>query len=210
MLDGRVLGASQVEYKPFGKPPLKREQRWFTQGLGVVPASNSDASLENEARHLNRPRRAGSGGPCVWQQCMLNPPVRDSREIHRRGRCSKQSPSKVAWQQESSPGRNVPASKGACWHWRFCGTVRKAAGASFGLFHVWFDGAGMLDASAGSLLLRTHVQTGSCLICRSLSGTCNKWAAIFEQPPSSMAWLEPENFQCLKNFHGHLARANMA
>ena len=30
--------------------------------------------------------------------------------------------------------------------------------------------AGMLDASAGSLLLRTHVQTGSCLICRSLSG----------------------------------------
>ena len=29
--------------------------------------------------------------------------------------------------------------------------------------------------------------------------------AIFEQPPSSMALLEPENFQCLKNFHGHLA-----
>ena len=27
MLDGRVLGASQVEYKPFGKPPLKREPR---------------------------------------------------------------------------------------------------------------------------------------------------------------------------------------
>ena len=25
MLDGRVLEASQVEYKPFGKPPLKRE-----------------------------------------------------------------------------------------------------------------------------------------------------------------------------------------
>ena len=24
MLDGRVLEASQVEYKPFGKPPLKR------------------------------------------------------------------------------------------------------------------------------------------------------------------------------------------
>ena len=24
-LDGQVLGASQVEYKPFGKPPLKRE-----------------------------------------------------------------------------------------------------------------------------------------------------------------------------------------
>ena len=27
MLDGRVLGASRVEYKPFGKPPLKREDR---------------------------------------------------------------------------------------------------------------------------------------------------------------------------------------
>ena len=27
MLDGRVLEASQVEYKPFGKPPLKREVR---------------------------------------------------------------------------------------------------------------------------------------------------------------------------------------
>ena len=29
--------------------------------------------------------------------------------------------------------------------------------------------------------------------------------AILEQPPSSMAWLEPENFQCLQNFHGRLA-----
>ena len=27
MLDGRVLQASQVEYKPFGKPPLQREAR---------------------------------------------------------------------------------------------------------------------------------------------------------------------------------------
>ena len=35
MLDGRVLGASQVEYKPFGKLPLKREkeqQPWRTAG----------------------------------------------------------------------------------------------------------------------------------------------------------------------------------
>ena len=29
--------------------------------------------------------------------------------------------------------------------------------------------------------------------------------AVFEQPPSSMAWLEPENFQCLKTFQGHVA-----
>ena len=26
MLDGRVLGASQGEYKPFGKPPLKKKE----------------------------------------------------------------------------------------------------------------------------------------------------------------------------------------
>ena len=32
MLDGRVLGASQVEYKSFGKPPLKREAAY----LGVT------------------------------------------------------------------------------------------------------------------------------------------------------------------------------
>ena len=29
MLDGRVLEASQVEYKPFGKPPLQREGGHF-------------------------------------------------------------------------------------------------------------------------------------------------------------------------------------
>ena len=39
MLDGRVLGASQVEYKPFGKPPLKRE----ASILGLQ-ASKADAS----------------------------------------------------------------------------------------------------------------------------------------------------------------------
>ena len=33
MLDGRVLGASQVEYKPFGNPPLKREC-WATRARG--------------------------------------------------------------------------------------------------------------------------------------------------------------------------------
>ena len=27
MLDGRVLGASQVEYKPFGTPPLQRDSK---------------------------------------------------------------------------------------------------------------------------------------------------------------------------------------
>ena len=31
MLDGRVLGASQVEYRPSGKPPLKREGNLWSQ-----------------------------------------------------------------------------------------------------------------------------------------------------------------------------------
>ena len=33
MLDGRVLEASQVEYKPFGKPPLQREPKHKAQVL---------------------------------------------------------------------------------------------------------------------------------------------------------------------------------
>ena len=41
MLDGRVLGASQVEYKPFGKPPLKRE----IPGMQGFPALNSPRDL---------------------------------------------------------------------------------------------------------------------------------------------------------------------
>ena len=35
MLDGRVLGASQVEYKPFGKPPLKREPLHSEDGFRI-------------------------------------------------------------------------------------------------------------------------------------------------------------------------------
>ena len=37
MLDGRVLGASQVEYKPFGKPPLQREVPWRLPRLASLP-----------------------------------------------------------------------------------------------------------------------------------------------------------------------------
>ena len=41
MLDGRVLGASQVEYKPFGKPPLKREiqHKWHQFNTSATPAA---------------------------------------------------------------------------------------------------------------------------------------------------------------------------
>ena len=41
MLDGRVLGAPQVEYKPFGKPPLKRERSVFIYCCATSPAARS-------------------------------------------------------------------------------------------------------------------------------------------------------------------------
>ena len=41
MLDGRVLGASQVEYKPFGKPPLKRETTQCPSGSRKLVSSES-------------------------------------------------------------------------------------------------------------------------------------------------------------------------
>ena len=36
MLDGRVLEASQVEYEPFGKTPLKREVSLLTGEIGQI------------------------------------------------------------------------------------------------------------------------------------------------------------------------------
>ena len=45
MLDGRVLEASQVEYKPFGKPPLQRESRRLSKFLVQVPWPNLDKWL---------------------------------------------------------------------------------------------------------------------------------------------------------------------
>ena len=42
MLDGRVLGASQVEYKPFGKPPPKREASEHFHFLSVLAGTYDD------------------------------------------------------------------------------------------------------------------------------------------------------------------------
>ena len=50
MLDGRVLGASQVEYKPFGKPPLKRE----VEEVGLVQELQ-DRAVAYRLRHLLEP-----------------------------------------------------------------------------------------------------------------------------------------------------------
>ena len=48
MLDGRVLGASQVEYKPFGKPPLKRERG---RELFKAVASQSGVAIFEPHQH---------------------------------------------------------------------------------------------------------------------------------------------------------------
>ena len=41
MLDGRVLGASQVDYKPFGKPPLLLDETYFPEGRWVVSTQST-------------------------------------------------------------------------------------------------------------------------------------------------------------------------
>ena len=52
MLDGRVLEASQVEYNPFGKPPLQREVsslkssiQWRTNPPLPIPGRTPEADL---------------------------------------------------------------------------------------------------------------------------------------------------------------------
>ena len=52
-LDGRVLGASQVEYKPFGKPPLKREAAPRPRRRAARPCDTP--ALKDERRQLGAP-----------------------------------------------------------------------------------------------------------------------------------------------------------
>ena len=49
MLDGRVLGASQVEYKPFGKLPLKREIPGMQGFPGEIPPKFDSESFNTSA-----------------------------------------------------------------------------------------------------------------------------------------------------------------
>ena len=54
MLDGRVLEASQVEYKPFGKPPLKREMDESTKNaLNPTPMR-----MPRKSGHILQRRRS--------------------------------------------------------------------------------------------------------------------------------------------------------
>ena len=66
MLDGRVLEASQVEYKPFGKPPLQREgEVWLgevagkggAQGSSKSPRKLSSRTVQSRQRRLQRGSR---------------------------------------------------------------------------------------------------------------------------------------------------------
>ena len=60
MLDGRVLEASQVEYKPFGKPPLQRELGgWYvrhtTFSERYTPACTREFELKGISFHFKFP-----------------------------------------------------------------------------------------------------------------------------------------------------------
>ena len=50
MLDGRVLEASQVEYKPFGKPPLKTNHACTHRKAAEKVILSSCGGSNHEAR----------------------------------------------------------------------------------------------------------------------------------------------------------------
>ena len=102
MLDGRVLGASQVEYKPFGKPPLKREvpqqpyfscipALWFYHGkIRQRPPGSSAArfpasNLESKNKGVETGIFLGNSDQLIWSSgsTSLARPRLDSRqEVH--------------------------------------------------------------------------------------------------------------------------------
>ena len=57
--DGRVLGASQVEYKPFGKPPLKRELPSKSCNLESAPVLHPSAVVALRHEPLTPEVRSG-------------------------------------------------------------------------------------------------------------------------------------------------------
>ena len=78
MLDGRVLEASQVEYKPFGKPPLQREL-----SAGSAPSSRWRAACRSSTHgreSRSRPRlqdeavRASKCSSVRCAGCLVAPP----------------------------------------------------------------------------------------------------------------------------------------
>ena len=68
MLDGRVLEASQVEYKPFGKPPLKRECSHFCRAKCYTLNFFNMSEYMSDEHVLGTPRQAAA---CL--KCNLEP-----------------------------------------------------------------------------------------------------------------------------------------
>ena len=72
MLDGRVLGASQVEYNPFGERPLKRELE-----LSTVEDSTSHCGQRGQPDLLRRhgaaclPSRRRTTAPGLLAICAI-------------------------------------------------------------------------------------------------------------------------------------------
>ena len=62
MLDGRVLGASQVEYKPFRKPPLQREPH-RRRGRETRNRAGLPLSAAPGRGGVRAPERAAPPGP---------------------------------------------------------------------------------------------------------------------------------------------------
>ena len=81
MLDGRVLGASQVEYKPFGKPPLKREiqHKWHQFNTSATCAC-VHIPVARLARHRSLPGRATC--PALKPRQAAEPPLSPGSLLH--------------------------------------------------------------------------------------------------------------------------------
>ena len=82
MLDGRVLGASQVEYKPFGKPPLKREPRGGATARRWSPSTTlTSPACSGGCARASRP--AGQGGSLAGP-AGAEEPIRNMADARRR------------------------------------------------------------------------------------------------------------------------------
>ena len=82
MLDGRVLGASQVEYKPFGKLPLKREiqHKWHQFNTSATCATCVHIPVAPLARHRSLPGRATC--PALKPRQAAEPPLSPGSLLH--------------------------------------------------------------------------------------------------------------------------------
>ena len=123
MLDGRVLEASQVQYKPFGKPPLERgfntsatcvhatclAQKPPGRACPALPRQGRDSSYRGRCMASGvgfHPKNPITGpAPKVRQRCCPRS-IADGVFFHR----SHALPSILLWQQDCSPARHSPAA----------------------------------------------------------------------------------------------------